>query len=228
MLRELIQAWRGESLQSRMLDEFDEMLASVEWMYEHACDVLLSSEAAADDVLQELVNRDRRVKELEATIRRQLVEHLTIRPGHDVTGSLVMMSVVKDAERIGDFSRKIFKMRTWYERKFEHGDHSAPLAEIREAIRGLFDKVRLAFREGDSRPAEETVAAEDQISAKCDKVIDQLLKDNLPCERAVTYTLLTRYYNRVAAHLANIASTVLVPPHMIDLPPDAKGASNES
>ena len=217
MLRELIEAWKGESLQSRMLSEFDEMLASAEQMYERACDILMNVEAI-DDVLEEIIKRDRRIKELEATIRRQLIEHLTIRPGKDISGSLVMMSVVKDAERIGDFCRKIFKMRSRHERKFEHGAYSGLLTEIREGLRDLFEQVRQAFREGNPELAQQVLASEEQISAKCDEVIERLFKDDIVCERAVTYTLLARFYNRTGAHLSNIATAVLMPAHKIDLP----------
>ena len=55
MLRQLIEAWRGESLQKRMLDEFDEMLACDERMYELASEALLHPEtidAALNEVRQ--------------------------------------------------------------------------------------------------------------------------------------------------------------------------------
>ncbi|MFH0964118.1 MAG: PhoU domain-containing protein [Planctomycetota bacterium] len=101
MLRELIEAWKGQDLQSRMLDEFDEMLAAAQWIFEQASAALLGEEGA-EGVRDEIALRDRKIKELEARIRKQIIEHLTIRPGKDVTGCLIMMSVVKDAERIGD------------------------------------------------------------------------------------------------------------------------------
>jgi len=210
-----------------MLQEFDEMLECAEWMYDRACEILLEPEKVPE-VLEEIARRDLRIKELEATIRRQLVEHLTIRPGRDVSGSLVMMSVVKDAERIGDFSRKIFKMRSRHEPALTQGEYSVLLTEIQGAVGGLLKKVRRAFQEGDAELAEEVVAEECQTSRRCDVVIEKLFDDDIPCGRAVTYTLLARYYNRTAAHLSNIASTVLVPPHMIDLPSEPPQEGSKS
>jgi len=217
MLRELIEAWKGESLQKRMLDEFDEMLECGEKMYELAGETLLSP-ATIDEALGEVRRLDARIKELEETIRRQLIEHLTIRPGKDVTGSLVMMSVVKDAERIGDLVRKIFKMRSRHERKFEADDYSAPFKEVREGIHDLFEKVRQAFREGDADVARQVIVADDELGAKSNGIIRRLYTDDVQCERAVTYTLLARLYHRASAHLANIATSVLAPAHKLDLP----------
>ena len=217
MLRELIEAWKGESLQSRMLDEFDEMLACGDRMYDLACDALLSP-STIETALDEVRRLDARIKELEETIRRQLIEHLTIRPGKDVTGSLVMMSVVKDAERIGDLTRKIFKMRSRHEHKFEEDAYSAPLREVREGIRHPFEKVRQAFRDGDVEVARQVVVADDALGEKSNGIIRRLYADHVECERAVTYTLLARLYHRASAHLANIATSVLAPVHKLDLP----------
>lgn len=226
MLRQLIEAWRGESLQKRMLDEFDEMLACGEKMYELASEALLRPETI-DEALSEVRQLDGRVKELEETIRRQLIEHLTIRPGRDVTGSLIMMSVVKDAERIGDLARKIFKMRSRHERKFEEDEYSATLREVREGIRELFDKVRQTFREGNVEVARQVVVADEELGDKSNGIIRRLYNDNVECERAVTYTLLARLYHRVSAHLANIATSVLAPAHKLDLPAEESAVEGQ-
>ena len=220
MLRELIDAWKGEDLQSKMLDEFDGMLEAAQWMFENACDVLMNPEKI-EEIQDEMSRRDREVKHLEATIRRQLIEHLAIRPGTDATAALIMMSVVKDAERIGDYARNIFKLRTLYTRKLKHGRYAKPVAEVRDAICDIFAKVRQAFREGNVELAQQAVRQEDEVSAKCDDIIERLLADDsIRTDRAVAYALLARFLNRSAAHLDNIATTVLRPAHLIDLPPD--------
>jgi phosphate uptake regulator len=52
-------------------------------------------------------------------------------------------------------------------------------------------------------------------------LLRQLLEDkNIPVRQAVIYTLLERYFKRVASHLDNIASAVLNPVSDIDM--DAK------
>jgi len=226
MLRELIEAWKGEDLQSMMLDEFDKMLEAAQWMFENACELLVNPEKV-EEVQDEMSRRDREIKQREATIRRQLIEHLAIRPGRDATGALIMMSVVKDAERIGDYARNIFKLRTLYTRKFKHGRYTKPIEEIRDAIRDIFVKVRQAFLQGNVELAEEVVSVEDEISAKCDDIIGRLLSDEaIRTDRAVAYTLLARFLNRSAAHLDNIATTVLRPAHLIDLPSDDAAAED--
>ena len=176
MLRELIEAWKGEDLQSMMLDEFDNMLQAVHWMFENACDLLMNPEKV-EEIQDEMFRRDGEVKQLEATIRRQLIEHLAIHPGRDATPALIMMSVVKDAERIGDYARNIFTLRKLYTRKFKHGRYAKPVSEIRAAISDIFVKVRQAFLQGDVEQAQQAVLAEDEVSAKCDDIIKRLFSD---------------------------------------------------
>ncbi|MFH0964119.1 MAG: PhoU domain-containing protein [Planctomycetota bacterium] len=94
-----------------------------------------------------------------------------------------------------------------------------PVREVRQAISESFSKVRQAFRTGDIELAKTVVATEAGTGAKCDAVIERLFQDkDIKTDRAVAYTLLARFLNRTGAHLANIATTVLRPAHLIDLP----------
>jgi phosphate transport system protein len=60
----------------------------------------------AEEVKDSIYTRDQSVNELERSIRRKILRHLTIHPGDDVAACLALMSVAKDAERIGDYCKK--------------------------------------------------------------------------------------------------------------------------
>ena len=95
-LKQLIEAWRGRDLLSRMLDEFRGMLADAEWMFRTVGDVL-DRRQKPEDVHDKFFALDQAINALEKDIRRRIVEHLSLRGDADVPACLVMMSVVKDA-----------------------------------------------------------------------------------------------------------------------------------
>jgi phosphate uptake regulator len=212
MLRELIDAWRGRDLLSQMLGEFQEMIDDGEWMFRTAGDVL-EREVPPGEVHEAFFSRDKKINASEKNIRRRIVEHLSLRRDADVPACLVLMSVVKDAERIGDFCKNIYEVACLYTMNFDHGPYITPLRDLRAEIEGLFGKARLAFAEADQASAEAIIRETDEIAGHCDDMIARLIKDKLPTQKAVAYTLLSRYFKRVSAHLENICSSVVGPVH---------------
>ena len=71
--------------------------------------------------------------------------------------------------------------------------------------------------DNDEGKAAKTWKHENKIVKFCDEVIDKLAKsDELSTNEAVSYTLIARYYKRIAAHLANIATSVILPLNDLD------------
>lgn len=215
MLRQLIEAWRGRDLLSEMLDEFQEMLKHGEWMFKTVGSVLLR-ERKPEDVHDEFFGRDKEINRQEKSIRRRIVEHLSLRREADVPACLVLMSVVKDAERIGDYCKNLYEVACLYTMNFDHGRYITPFKEMRVAAEAQFSKARTAFAEADGKLAHEVIAETDAIRARCDDMIEKLINDQLPTQKAVAYTLLSRYFKRIASHLSNICSSVTGPVHELD------------
>ena len=215
MLRKLIDAWRGRDLLSEMLDEFQRMLVDGEWMFGTVGAVLLREEKP-ETVHDDFFARDKEINRHETEIRRRIVEHLSLRRDADVPACLVLMSVVKDAERIGDFCKNLYEVACLYTMDFDHGPYVTPLKKLRSDVEGLFGSTRKAFAEADGATAMEVIRAARDVAGRCDDMITKLIGDELPTQKAVAYTLLSRYLKRVAAHLANICTSVTGPVHQMD------------
>ena len=215
VLRQLINAWRGRDLLSDMLDEFQEMLTDGEWMFRTVDDVLLR-EKTPQSVHEQFFARDKKINRAEESIRRRIVESLSLRSETNVAACLVLMSVVKDAERIGDYCKNIYEVTCLYTMDFEFGPYIEVIKEMRTRIEGLFVKVEKAFRVADQEVAEDVIHETDSMGARCDQMIEELIHDDLPTPKAVAYTLLARYLKRIAGHLQNIATSVAGPVHQID------------
>jgi phosphate uptake regulator len=225
MLKQLLQMLGGKSPLNAMLAEFAQMIEKTEWMYDTAIHVLMH-EKEAEDVREEIYAKDREVNEHQRSIRRKIVRHLTLQPGMDVPACLVLMSVVKDAERMGDFCKNIWELGTMLDVTFDKGRYKTPLMDIAEQVENLFSKTRKAFERSDEEIARSIIAKGTRISKQCDMLIKQLMVDNLPTKKAVGYTLMTRYLKRISSHLTNIATSVITSVDNLDYL-DEPGLSDE-
>ncbi len=217
MLKELLAAWRGRDALSQMFDDFDGMLDETHWMFHRAVEVFFSRVdwQAVQDPLYE---RDKKVNKAERRIRAQIVKHLTIQPGSNLAACLVLMSVVKDAERIGDYCKNIFEVGKFYTREFTGTQYLEPLEKVQSQVDDLFTRTKKAFNESDVDEAREVLKAFGGFSKECDRLIHDLLqqRDHVPTDEGVAYSLLARHMKRIGAHLANIGTAVVAPVHRLD------------
>jgi len=219
MFKEILKALRGGDALTEMIALFGQMLDAGAWMFDKASEVLLRTVDWAS-IADELYARDRRVNEIERKIRERIVTHLSLGHQGDLSTCLVLMSVVKDAERIGDYCKNIFEIGKFYKSDYSRQEYYQPLEEVRVALRPLFEDARLAFTQAERKRAKKVLDAVGGLRPKCDTIIRQLLSvhDKLAPDEAVAYVLMARFFKRVAAHLANISTSVVSPVPMLDYP----------
>lgn len=217
MFKELINALRRKDVINELVGEVTQMLEIGQWMFERAAETLMT-ETDWDAMADELYSRDRRINEIEQRVRERIVTYLSITDRSDLTGCLVLMSVVKDAERIGDYCKNIFEVGRFYRRAFAHPEYASTLEDIRAHTGPLFERAKVALVEADRDLAYQVLDKAGKQRGRCDVVIRQLLQvhTQMAPDEAVAYVLLARFYKRVAAHLANIATSVVSPVPMID------------
>ncbi|RJP74041.1 MAG: PhoU family transcriptional regulator [Candidatus Abyssobacteria bacterium SURF_17] len=221
MLKELLDMLRAKSPLRDMLNEFTQMIEKTEWMFDASIKVLLHSRPT-QEVEKEIYSKDKEVNEHQRSIRRKIIRHLTFQPRADVPACLVLMSVVKDAERVGDYCKNLFELATMFDIPLDRGRYKTPLKDLAEQVENLFSKTRKAFQWSDEEMAHSIIAKSEAINDQCDMLIRQLITDNLPTKKAVAYTLLARYIKRVASHLNNIATSVVTSVDNLDFSDESK------
>ncbi len=217
MFRTLLHALRAASSLKEVKDVFCSMLSDTEYMYRSVTDVLLRK-IDPEKIKDEIYARDRQVNEKEREIRRRLVSHLTLSLA-DAPTCLVIMSTVKDAERIGDYCKNMLEVANFYSIPGSQARYAGPLQEIGQQIAGMFQKARKAFADSDDALAMEVMREEGVIAKKCDMLIKQVLSDTLPTSEAVSTALLSRYFKRVVRHMGNVVSSVVSAVEDIDFLP---------
>lgn len=210
MFKELFSVLKSGQTLDQAFSQLSEMLDHAQWMFIRANEVL-RRKVAAEDVKEAILARDKAINDLLRSIRRKIVRHLTINPGNEVAASLALMSVAKDAERIGDYCKNVFEVGQFYSEDFHVEKYNDPLEVIRVEVEGLFDLARRAFAESDTQIAKNTLKAADAIGEQCNAVIEELLgdTDSIKTHEAVAYSLLARHYKRVSSHLSNVSTAVL-------------------
>ncbi|MCH2161302.1 MAG: hypothetical protein MK085_05465 [Phycisphaerales bacterium] len=209
MLGSLLAALRSGNALDKAFAEFDEMLSAGQWMFGKVRSIL-EGHAPPQDVRDELFKKDQEINELLRSLRLNLVTHLSVNRTSDIAPCLALMSVAKDAERIGDYCKNLFEVT-------EHGDlgkgdakYQSQVAALPAEVEEIFGLVRSAFTESSPKQAKVAIKAADAVRAKCDAIGQELLEDNaeISIHDAVSISLQARYFKRIASHLANIATAV--------------------
>jgi phosphate uptake regulator len=220
MFKQLFSALKSGEAVDEAVVQLGQMLEHAEWMFLRANKVL-RREVAAEEVREPIRGRDKSINALLRSIRGLIVRHLTINPGTDVAACLALMSVAKDAERIGDYCKNLLEVGRFYKEDFNVPRYHEPLEAVRGRVEGLFGQVRTAFLASDTKEAKAVLKAADAIGDDCDQVIEQLLGDEASGQthEVVAYALLARHYKRVSSHLSNIATAVMGKVEHLDFRP---------
>jgi phosphate transport system protein len=168
-----------------------------------------------ETIREDFFTRDNAINQHEQSIRRKVLVHLSVQSNTDVPACLVLMTVARDAERIGDYTKNMFEV---LKRTPELGagpfyDQILQLcAEISEAFTNVGD----VFKKSDATSARVIREANYRLEKQCDAAINELLRENADYGTPVAYALLFRFSKRILRHLSNIVSSVVMPVDKID------------
>ena len=200
----------GSSAPSRLVesafDEFAAMLRHGAEMLDLALAILLDNA----DLEVDLDQMDDKIDDGESKIRRMVLEHLSVQPERDLVASLVLISMVQDAERIGDFARGLGDLPALANAPRE-GAFADELGGLADRVRPLFKICGQAFGDDNADLARDVVEKHPLIKADLSDYIRRVAASDLDADMAIVYASTARILQRVSAHLSNIASSVVQP-----------------
>lgn len=187
-------------------DDISSMLRKSSEMLRLASLALFDNKPLAVD----LDSMDDSVDAGERMVRRSVLEHLAFSPDRDLVTSLILVSMVQDAERVGDFARGLAGLE-----RFARGPRSGPFCERLKALslrlEPLFGLCETGFRRGDVETSKRVLADADAIKEEAGQVVADVAASDLAADQAVVYSGAARILSRIASHLGNIATTVFQP-----------------
>lgn len=226
MFESLLGFWSGKDFLAQVLDDFAEMLNTAESMYADVVEHFAKPKPDGD-FKQSIYERDRSINTLERKIRRRIIEHLAVRPRVSLNVCLILMSVVKDAERVGDYTKNLLDVAEVLRRPVDADAAKRFETEIPHEISKSFADTAKAFIDSDETLARAVVRRQRDVAARCEKIWRDMATSELPPNQAVCLAIAARYHKRIALHLANIATAVIMPVTDLDYWDEDAGPGQE-
>jgi phosphate uptake regulator len=226
--KDLFQALRRRAEADGIQRDFLDMLADAQWMLGQLDRGLSGAFGAAEH--SEFFEHDERVKTEEQKIRKALVRHLVIQPSGDAITCLKVMSLVKDAERIGDYCKNAMSLLQLLPEEAAAVLWSSAAADelhavYREVV-AMLEQTRQALANSDEQIAREVATHHREVKRHCDAITDAIVRGRTETGStglAVGQSLLARFLRRISSHIENINSSVLLPLHQLDFEPEPEG-----
>ncbi len=215
MFEKLSLLWKGDAPLTTEFKQFVKMLTMARDLYHLILGGLRSGEKL-NELETTVYQSDIKINKLEREIRKALVTHLSINPGHQIAGCLILMSVVKDAERLGDFCKNLYEASIYWGQSYTEMVYAERIKEFEQYVGDVFNDTIKAFETEDNVLAAEIIRDEVDWNKRFDRFIGELVDSDIKTKEAVCTVLMIRSFKRLQAHLSNIASSVVLPVHRLD------------
>ena len=186
----------------------------VESMLEDGNHMFAASAACAldNEILSiDLHALDKDINQREQKLRRAVLEHLTIDPQREMVFSLKLVSIVHEAERIGDITKSLVKARH-IAHEPRMGPWVEPLRDLRDRILVMFEHAKQGFVEENVEAARTLMAMHESIKDDVTAYLQHLADaEDITANEGIVYALIAHLLSRVSSHLSNIASVVALP-----------------
>lgn len=216
MFKSLLHVYREQAVTQFILTEFLGMVENARKMF------VYSHESLKDTSIQVKASEaiylaDRSINMSERDIRKRILIHLKTVPECNLPGHLVFVSIIKDAERLGDYVKNCYELKSML--KDTDSDREMLLGlydDYATEILALFDNTLKAIQDSDKQTAIKVMEDGRRISQKCQDLIEKSVDSDSRTRYVVVTVLAARYFKRIALHLSNIASSVVNPLPEVD------------
>ncbi len=215
MFKELLSIFTATDPLPGATENFYKMLELAQEMILEASAVYWGKEQSPEERTA-LYKKDVEVNKLERRVRKQIIAHLTGPQDHAVTYALLIMSLIKDAERLGDYAKNLLEVREMHGKDLPDDERVGELREIRQSVETLASETRQVFETSDEERATELTIEGRIVAKRCDDLIRRIAGADYDGATAVALTLGARFYKRIDSHLLNLLSGVIMPLHKLD------------
>lgn len=217
MLKELIALFQSKEPLQESGEQFQEMLRLSLEVVRKGGAVFSTGVAATPESRKALQKSDVEVNRLERRIRRQLVVHLAAASsGPEIPYCLLLMSLVKDVERIGDYGKELATVLDMTDQPLPDDELVSDLRRIGSEVEAGFEATCEVVRDADRERAIELIRSGRSQVDRCETLISRISRSQYPAGTAVALTLAARSYMRISGHLLNLLSSVVMPLDRLD------------
>ena len=220
MLKEFFSLLKSDSLFEQAMNECHEMLEIVREMFNSSTNSLRSPKI--EDHPLNIYEMDKKINHFERDVRRKIMTHLTVNPQQDLSSGLVLVSVVIDIERMGDYTKNIYDLAVKYPEKLSTGKYEDTISKMEDDVKNYLNQTIDAFKNQDIDLARKLMEEyKTDISAVSNEIVNEVVasKDSeLSAGQASALCLYLRYLKRISAHSRNLVSGIVNPFDRIGYP----------
>lgn len=220
MIKEILSVFKSDSLMDRAFKRSYEMLNLTKTMFSESKQVL--RETDTNFIKYDINDQDSEVNKYQREVRKDVLNHLIMAGIDDLASGLVLVSIVIDIERIGDFTKNIVEIAQNHHQRLHAGDFEDELIKIEAAVADSLDRTIDCFMNSDETAALRLLKEYNWVSQSCDEKIAALIRGedtSLTSGSAVALALYVRALKRIFAHTRNITTSVVNPFHRIGFKP---------
>lgn len=217
--QEIGDIWEKQPILEKARKIAVDVLKRDKYMFNEVSNVLLTGEVLRktkgvkpESIVDILTEEDKKINELSSEIRRKVMDYLAENSAPKVEASLMLVTLVVDLERLGDYSKDLAKLTLLTAPNVESMKYMSDVRKYQHTVIRMFDVTLEAFENRDKEKAKEVMDTNVKLRNQTDVLLHKLNMDTeIRGREGLIYTLYIRFFRRVAAHLENVASSVISP-----------------
>lgn len=211
-MKELFHIFRKQSEIDKIFIQATEMMTKELEMFRQVTHTLRYSNRSETEI--DIKAEDKKINRFQMDSRRKIFTHLAVSGPEELNSGLILMCILNDVERIGDYFKNILELACSHPKKLKGGDIDNNVQLLEKMVIKHFSSTLEAMKNQDGDQAREVMKSHMPITRKVESMLSRLLRNRVgglnPGE-AIALTLYLRFLKRIASHLTNIASSVVNP-----------------
>ena len=223
MLKKWLAIFKKDTLMDRGYKRSFLMLNLTREMFLKAKESLRNREDSEVDV--DVRDQDLEINKYEREVRRNVFNQLVVSGAENLPSGLVLVSIIIDIERIGDYTKNIVELALDHPGKLKGGRFEKDLQRVEAAVEDSFEKTRVCFESDDKNLALKLLEEYKWVNDVCDDSLQGLIKEadkDIRSGDAVALGIYFRWLKRINSHLRNITTSVANPFDRIGFEPKEK------
>jgi phosphate transport system protein len=216
MFKWLSELFKGSGLIDESENIVAEMLDIAYNMFRYSMKIVIEKAKEKENIYA----IDKKLNALEIEVRKKILEHLSINPSQNITPSLVLVTIVVDIERLGDYSKNLIEVSHKYPKPLK-GKYIEQIKNLEEQVQVCFANTIKIYKEQDEQMGKEIMEKLSNLVDECQNLLETLIEDDsLSSKEGIIYALLIRHLKRVSAHVRNVCSSIVNPFYRLGYKPD--------
>ena len=212
LFNDIIKIWKSDSLLSQAWDDSISMLKLSHDIFIKSIDSFNLHDSVEE--IKALKKEDRKINDYQMTVRRKVLTYFSLETSsREVPNGLILVDMVVDIERIGDYCKNISDLTLMQKASFDFGELKEEISAMEEEVRSRFS-ITIQGIENQDEDLARTLndKYKKTVSSASDKIVSGIVSGDVKLDsqsKSASLVLYARYLKRIGAHLKNITSTVV-------------------